>query len=153
MATVDLIRELSNLPEATDKASDLKSQSLRKLIQDVKQKLDERLPYKRQKTGAELEQEQKKGLSSPKWSSGEISTLIYGVLRLSEKDISNDFMNQTLFMKREHDLKKAENLAVALPEKSKHSSQDIMEMWSKIKVLMSLDVDRLVASQDSKLVT
>lgn len=56
-------------------------------------------------------------------------------------------------MKREHDLKKAENLAVALPEKGKHSSQDIAKMWSKIKVLMSLDVDRLVASQDSKLVT
>lgn len=36
--------------------------------------------------------EQKKGQSSPKWSKGEISTLIYGVLRLSEKDISNDFM-------------------------------------------------------------
>ena len=28
-----------------------------------------------------------------------------------------------------------------------------MEMWSKIKVLMSLDVERLVASSDSKLVT
>ena len=55
-------------------------------------------------------------------------------------------------MKREHDLKKAEKLAVALPEKGKHNSQDIMEMWSKIKVLMSLDVDRLVASSDSKLV-
>ena len=119
----------------------------------MKCKLDARLPYKRQKVGAELEQEQRKGLSAPKWSNGEISTLIYGVLRLGEKDISNDFMSQTLFMKREHDLKKAENLTVALPEKGKHSSQDIGEMWSKIKVLMSLDVDRLVGSADSKLVT
>jgi hypothetical protein len=49
-------------------------------------------------------------------------------LRLGEKEFV-DLMNQTLFMKREH------------------------EKWSQIKVLRNLDVDRLRASSDSKIVT
>ena len=46
-----------------------------------------------------------------KWSNGELSTLIYGVLRLGEKEFT-DIMGpygQTIFMKREHELKSAQD--------------------------------------------
>ena len=88
-----------------------------------------------------------------KWSTGEISTLIYGVYRLGEKEFS-DLMGQSLFMKREYELKRERNLAVtSLPDKRKHSVSDIISMWAQIKLVMNLDVHRLRSSKDSKLVT
>ena len=65
------------------------------------------MPYKRQKTGK---------VPAAYWSNGEISTLIYGIMRLGEKEFT-DLMSQTIFMKREHDLKLAhDNLKIAQPQ-------------------------------------
>jgi len=53
----------------------------------VWRELDARLPNKRARRDPLLKGQAKSG-----WSNGEISTLIYGVLRLGEKDF-NDLMN------------------------------------------------------------
>ncbi len=73
-------------------------------------------------------------------------------MRLGEKEFV-DLMNQTLFMKRENELTAAEDFKVALPDKGTRSPQEVAEKWSQIKVLRNLDVDRLRASSDSKIVT
>ena len=101
------------------------------------------MPYKRQKTAIV-------GASkSTRWSNGEISTLIFGIMRLGEKEFT-DLMGQTIFMKREHDLKVAYAggdlkmvSAPQMPDKSKHSTQEIAQKWSTLKLMRDLDVDRL----------
>ena len=62
-------------------------------------------------------------------------------------------MNQTLFIKREHELRAAEDLKVAPPDKGTRSPQEVAEKWGQIKVLRNLDVERLQASDDGKIVT
>ncbi len=61
---------------------------MNKIFEQVKKELDARLPNKRSKT-------------SPAWSNGELSTLIYGVVRLGEREFA-DLMSQTIFMKPEY---------------------------------------------------
>ena len=114
-----------------------------KTFQAVQRELDARLPTKRQKLG-DSAKPQGKAQGPPTWSKGEISTLIYGVLRLGEKEFT-DLMNSTLFLKREHEIRLAENSqsAVALPDKNKHSVEEVQAKWNQIKVLRNLDVDRL----------
>lgn len=56
------------------------------ILKAIKSELNARLPYKRQKVGAAGQSKRSS------WSSGEISTLIYGVLRLGEKEFG-DLMN------------------------------------------------------------
>lgn len=58
-----------------------------KAFKKVWRELDARLPNKRARRDPLL-----KGPAKSGWSNGEISTLIYGVLRLGEKDF-NDLMN------------------------------------------------------------
>ena len=60
---------------------------MNKIFEQVRKELDARLPNKRFKT-------------STSWSNGELSTLIYGVVRLGEREFS-DLMSQTIFMKPE----------------------------------------------------
>lgn len=108
------------------------------------------MPYKRKKTGTG---------STSKWSNGELSTLIYGISRLGEKEFT-DLMSQTIFMKREHDLKiiAAKNdsdlkIITQLPDKNKHSVLEIAQKWSSIKLLRDLDCDRIRAIKGAKIVT
>ena len=63
-------------------------------------------------------------------------------------------------MKREHDLKLAGadgDLKMVstpqLPDKSKHSAQEIEQKWSALKLMRDLDVDRLNMRQGTKIVT
>jgi hypothetical protein len=108
------------------------------------------MPYKRKRTGTG---------STSKWSNGELSTLIYGITRLGEKEFT-DLMSQTIFMKREHDMKiiTAKNEAdlkiiTQLPDKNKHSVLEIAQKWSSIKLLRDLDCDRLRATEGAKILT
>ena len=104
--------------------------------------LNARLAYKRPRLG-EATKPLSRAQDPAKWSNGEISTLIYGVLRLGEKEFT-DLMNPTLFLKREHELQIAKTSASAvLPDKSRHSAAQISDKWDQIKVLRNLDVDRL----------
>ena len=87
-------------------------------MKQVKKELDARLPYKRARTAVL----QTNGSSARPWSNGEISTLIYGVMRYGEQEFS-DLMNQTLFLKREHESKDSNtdpnkpNSVALIPEK------------------------------------
>jgi len=58
-----------------------------KALKTVWRELDARLPNKRARRDPSS-----KGQIKNNWSNGEISTLIYGVLRLGEKEF-NDLMN------------------------------------------------------------
>jgi len=40
-----------------------------------------------------------------------------------------------------------------LPDKSRHSTAQVSDKWDQIKVLRNLDVDRLNASKDGKILT
>ena len=91
------------------------------------------------------------------WTNGEISTLIYGVMRLGEAEFS-DLMNQTMFLKREHELKTAEgnvdyHLKIAIPEKGSRTTSEVAKKWEEIKLLRSMDIDRLRRASDAKLMT
>ena len=64
--------------------------SFNQVFKSVLRELDAQMPYKRQKLGGPgAGTGQAKSLV---WSDGEVSTLIYGVLRLGEKEFG-DLMN------------------------------------------------------------
>ena len=80
-------------------------------------------------------------------------------MRLGEKEFT-DLMGQTIFMKREHDLKLASAggdfkmvAAPQMPDKSKHSAHEIAQKWAMLKLMRDLDVDRLNMRQGTKIVT
>ena len=50
-----------------------------------------------------LEQGLQPEMGDQSWRKSEIATIIFGVLRLGEKDFT-DFMNQTIFMRRQIEL-------------------------------------------------
>lgn len=67
---------------------------------------------------------------------------MYGVLRLGEKEFT-DLMNQTVFIKREHELRSTKQQLVNFPEKGSRTQADIASKWRQIKALRNLDVERL----------
>ena len=82
------------------------------------------------------------------WSSGEISTLIYGILRLGERDFS-DMISQSVFIKREHEIKLSKSTQsgpMALSTKIRRTPEDIAKTWASIKAMRSLDMARLSGS-------
>ena len=62
-------------------------------------------------------------------------------------------MNQSLFAKREHELKAAADLPVTMPEKGTRSAHEVAAKWSQIKLLRNLDVQRLQALGGTKILT
>ena len=143
-ATDSLIKDFSN-PEGNS--------TLVKAFKQVRKELDARLPSKRQRTSPGLPQET--GRAQKPWSNGEISTLMYGVLRLGELEFS-DLMNQTLFLKREHELKnksKNETVVAVIPEKATRTASEVAQKWNEIKLLRTMDIDRKRGSTDTKLMT
>lgn len=94
--------------------------------------------------GFGLKLESGASLKGEKWRHSEIATIIFGVLRLGEKDFT-DIMNQTIFMRRQIELEQRpqnKQVLVSLLNKSKTPKQ-VFEMWQRIKALRNLDLARL----------
>lgn len=108
-------KDLKDCEAATDDLARTlrKNGDLKRVSAQVHKELDARFPSKRQKT-------------SP-WSTGEISTLIYGVHRLGEKEFA-DVLGQSMFLKNEHELKVLQDLAT--PERPKRSATEIGAKWA-----------------------
>ena len=73
-----------------------------------------------------------------------MATVIFGVLRLGEKDFT-DLMNQTIFIRRQLEHEKnpeAKQSLVKALSKSKTPEQ-VKSLWGKIKLLRNLDLCRL----------
>ena len=78
-------------------------------------------------------------------------------MRLGEKEFT-DLMGpygQSIFMKREYELKTAhdQSQTAQAPDKSKHSALEISQKWAMIRVMRDLDVDRLTGRKGGKIVT
>lgn len=119
IATNQLISQLS-LRESKEG----NSKGFNELFKSVQRELDARLPYKRQRT------EPSNSLAPKPWTKGELSTLIYGVCRLGEREFT-DLMGQQLFLKHEFEQNsKQAGSAIRLPEKaSRHSAAEIAHKW------------------------
>ena len=99
------------------------------MLSQVYKELDARLPSKRARTEP----------NHSKWSKGDISTLLYGILRFGEKEFG-DLMSTTVFMKPEYEQKIAakefdlpkmkETLNSLIPNKNRHSASEIAQKWA-----------------------
>ena len=87
---------------------------------------------------------------SPDWYDSEIATLIFGVIRLGDKDLT-DIMNETVFIRHE-----IEQVGKPLFIGNKRRSPaEIAQKWQEIKALRNLDVNRfrLQLEKSGKIVT
>ena len=131
----------------TDEASpDAETPStLTNLFSNIYQSLEE-LTGSPQKAG----KEGKNKSTSPDWYDSEIATLIFGVIRLGDKDLT-DIMNETVFIRHE-----IEQVGKPLFIGNKRrSSAEIAQKWQEIKALRNLDVNRfrLQLEKSGKIVT
>lgn len=99
------------------------SNAILSAFKQIETELNARLPYKRLKLSIQTKPE------IPKWSKGDISTLLYGVLRFGEKEFG-DLMGTSVFMRQEYERKiatetidfaKLKASSISLPDKSRHS--------------------------------
>ena len=88
--------------------------------------------------------------NSPDWFDSEIATLIFGVIRLGDKDLS-DIMNETVFIRNEIE-QVGKPLFIG---KKQRSSAEVAQKWQEIKTLRNLDVNRfkLQLEKSGKIVT
>ena len=87
---------------------------------------------------------------SPDWYDSEIATLIFGVIRLGDKDFT-DLMNETVFIRNEIE---AAGRPLYIGNK-RRNPQEVARKWQQIKTLRNLDLNRFRAelSNSGKIVT